>query len=203
LADLYANFAELKSAVSYDTDYEIRTGVTNSRVLFCSPHAGGIETGCSELITQSARGEHSYYMFEGTRGSNNSELHITSTNFDEPTLMGMLENYDIIVSYHGYSDSINNTMIGGLDSELRDRIEAELTKAGFNCQQLQAGGSISGSEPDNLVNKGRRGMGVQLELSTTERASFFGTNTAKGRRTTQNQRLLDYTNAIRRAINYS
>lgn len=203
MADLYANFQALKSATQYDVDWEIRKAETGSRVLFCSPHAGGIETGCSELITESARGEHSYYMFEGVRGSNNGDLHITSTNFDEPTLMAMLPNYDIVVSYHGYGATEQNTLIGGLDQELRDKIEYELKQAGFNAQQLSSGGAISGSEPDNLVNKGRRGMGVQLEISTGERASFFTTNTAVGRRQTQNQRLQDYVNAVRKAIGLS
>jgi phage replication-related protein YjqB (UPF0714/DUF867 family) len=53
-------------------------------VAVIAPHGGGIEPGTSELATAIAGDDFSLYLFEGLKSAGNGELHITSTNFDEP-----------------------------------------------------------------------------------------------------------------------
>ncbi|WP_179883900.1 poly-gamma-glutamate hydrolase family protein [Priestia megaterium] len=203
MADTYPNFEALQAVEQYDTDYSIIYGLRPSSVLFATPHGGGIETGASELAIESAGENHSYYCFEGRKASGNTTLHITSTNFDEPNLMRMIPKFDYVVTYHGYGDSaVAHTKIGGADNELKERAKTALTNAGFSCEILPYTDPIAGVEPDNLVNKGRRGMGLQLELSTLMRTSLFDVNTAVGRRTTQNATFKAYVKAILSCIPY-
>jgi phage replication-related protein YjqB (UPF0714/DUF867 family) len=203
MADLYKNFEELRQALSYIGDYHILIGVEKSPVLFTAIHGGGIETGCSELALLSGiRGKHSYYAFEGWKSSGNGDLHITSTNFDEPNGLNMVAQSEITVSYHGYGDSTNkNTKVGGLDRELRQRIYDNLIKAGFTAEILPDSDPISGTDDGNITNNNKRGMGVQLELSTAQRNAFFGTNTRAERRNTVTAEFDNYVKAVLTAIN--
>ena len=43
------------------------------------------------------------FTFEGLMPKHNERLHITSTVFDEPTLLKMLDHSDETISIHGYS----------------------------------------------------------------------------------------------------
>lgn len=204
MADTYPNFEALQAVEVYETDYSIIYGVRPSNVLFATPHGGGIETGASELCIESAGENFSYYCFEGRKASGNTTLHITSTNFDEPTLLRLLPKHDYVITYHGYGDSVNaHTKIGGADNELKERCKTALQNAGFSCEILPHTDSIAGAEPENIVNKGRLDAGLQLELSTLMRSSMFDVNTAVGRRTTQNATFRAYVKAILSCIPYS
>jgi phage replication-related protein YjqB (UPF0714/DUF867 family) len=201
MADTYANFEALRAVEKYETDYSIIFAERPSNVLFMTPHGGGIETGCTELAMESAGENHSYYCFEGRKASGNTVLHITSTNFNEPTLLRMAPKYDYVISYHGYGDSVNShTLIGGLDHDLKQRAYTALTLAGFSCEILPDIDPISGVDPLNVTNQGRREAGLQLEMSTLQRQSLFGTNTAEGRKTTQNALFKAYVKAITSCI---
>lgn len=201
MADLYANFGELRRAYKYRSDFALKLKKGSSGIIYFTPHGGGIETGCSELSEFSADPTDSYYMFEAKLSSGNGDLHITSTHYDEPNARRLVAQHDIAVSYHGYYDTaIKNTKIGGLDSELRNLIGEEFTSAGIAWEQEPEGSNIAGAEPDNIVNITRRGAGVQLEISTLQRSSFFGTNTAAGRRNTKNAEFDAYVAAVKRAV---
>lgn len=201
MADTYPNFAALAAARRYRSDYSLSMKKGKSGIVYFTPHGGGIETGCSELAEFSAGPDDSYYLFEAKLASGNSVLHITSTNFDEPNARRFIPQHDIAVSYHGYSDSaVKNTKIGGLDAQLRQFVGEEFTAAGIAWEQEPEGSNIAGAEPDNIVNVTRRGKGVQLEISTLQRTSFFGTNTGAGRRTTTNDEFWNYVNAVKRAV---
>ena len=57
-----------------------------------APHGGSIEQGTTELTKALAdKGNYDYYSFEGIRPKNNSELHVTSTHYDDPTLNQMIK----------------------------------------------------------------------------------------------------------------
>jgi phage replication-related protein YjqB (UPF0714/DUF867 family) len=201
MADTYANFEALKAVEKYETDYSIIFADRPSNVLFMTPHGGGIETGCTELAMASAGENHAFYCFEGRKASGNTVLHITSTNFNEPNFLRMVPKYDYVVSYHGYGDTVNShTLIGGLDLELKQRAYTALTLAGFSCEILPEADPISGMDPMNATNGGRRGAGLQLEMSTLQRQSLFDDNTASGRKTTQNALFKAYVNAITSCI---
>lgn len=203
MADTYADSYELMKNRKYETEFSIKMRKRGeSGVIYFTPHGGGVESGCSELSEFSADPEDSYYCFEGRLGSGNSVLHVTSTHFNEPNARRLVAEHDIAVSYHGYADSTNkNTKIGGLDSALRNMIGEEFTAAGIAWEQEPEGSNIAGAEPDNIINVTKRGMGVQLEISTAQRNAFFGTNTAAGRRNTTNAEFSAYIGAVKKAIN--
>jgi len=201
MADLYANFGELRKAYKMRTQFDLRLKKGSSGIIYLTPHGGGIETGCSELSEFSADATDSYFIFDAKLSTGNSDMHITSTHFDEPNARNLVAQHDIAVSYHGYSDSsVKNTKVGGLDEQLRNLIGEEFTAAGIPWEQEPFESSIAGAEPDNICNVTRRGMGVQLEMSTLQRTSFFGTNTAAQRRNTILPEFTNYMNAVKRAV---
>jgi phage replication-related protein YjqB (UPF0714/DUF867 family) len=202
VTDLYANFEELREANVYGEDYHLLVSLRNSPIAYVAPHGGGIEGGCTELTIFSAGSAHSYYCFEGWMPSGNSDLHITSTHFNEPNGLHLVGKSDYTVSYHGYYDSTNkNTKVGGLDLQLKHMIYDNLLSAGFNAEIEPDDSPITGLNPDNIVNGNRRGLGVQLELSTAQRNAFFDTNTRAERRNTTNAEFHSYVEAVTSAVN--
>lgn len=59
--------------------------------------------------------------------------------------------------------------MGGLDNELEAELGAAMTKAGLEC--YLDGHEFPGTHPNNVCNRGCRGVGVQLELSAALRES--------------------------------
>ncbi|MCM3155611.1 poly-gamma-glutamate hydrolase family protein [Priestia megaterium] len=204
MADLFANYAELAAAKVEGQDYQVSYEDNGSDMLLFSPHAGGIEIGSSELIhaISQDRPEWNWYLFEGLQSSNNSELHITSTNFDEPRALNMMSKASRSVTIHGKAGDLPDTAIGGLDAPLRNTLWKKLEERGFTV--VRASGGIAGLEPDNIVNRNLRGHGVQLELSTAQRKAFFKDNDwSKAKRTDPanwTQTLHDYKQAIIDAV---
>ena len=195
--DKYANFKELQADTIAEVDYHIEGTIRNSNVLMMTPHGGGIESGVSEVVWFAANGLFSEYVFEGWRTSNNAELHIKSTNFDEPICLSMVQKSEHIVAYHGYHDSVKkHTLIGGRDMNAKESAYKALTAAGFSAEILTNGTYLAGSDRENICNKGIRGMGIQLELSTAQRLAFFGTNTRSKRRHTTLPEFHRYVDAI-------
>ena len=199
--DIYVNFAALVAAKKYNTDYHILTGVRSPKILYTAIHGGGIETGTTELAMVSAGTKDSYYCFEGFMPSGNADLHITSTHFDEPNGVKMVRASDYTIAYHGYLDTgYKNTKIGGLDIELKNVVLAKLRAAGFNCEIESSNSVIPGLEPNNITNTNKRSGGLQLEISTLQLNSFFGTNTRADRRKTTNAEFHAYVQAIQDAV---
>lgn len=194
--DIYMNFAELKADTVAEVDYHIEATKRNSNIIMMTPHGGGIEVGTSELVLFAANGIHSEYAFEGWRTSNNRELHITSTNFDEPICLDMVAGSEHVIAFHGYADTVKHTLIGGRDTAAKQRCYDHLTAAGFSCEIVPVGGYLAGTDPENICNKGTTGMGLQLELSTAQRNAFFGTNTRAERRNTTLPEFHNYVDAI-------
>ncbi|MFE7821392.1 poly-gamma-glutamate hydrolase family protein [Priestia megaterium] len=201
MSDKYKNFEELSEAEEYGVDYRIRFANRPSNIITMAIHGGGIETGTSEVAIGIAGDITSLYLFEGMKSSGNGDLHITSTNFDEPTALEMVSKADYAYSIHGYADSINkNTKIGGADKELKQKVYESLIAHGFSAEILEEGTALAGSDEENICNKTTRGMGVQLEISTAQRNVFFGKNTAADRQNTQTQEFYNYTQAIKNTI---
>jgi phage replication-related protein YjqB (UPF0714/DUF867 family) len=175
MADLYANFAALAAATVKGVDWRLDIRKQRSSAISIAIHGGGIEIGTTELASGvAAFCRHNFYSFEALRPSNNGELHITSTNFDEPTALDMVGNSNYCFSFHGMADitpGVPQTYVGGLDTVNRDAVIAALTAAGFNASTGTS--ELDGSDPTNITNKNRRLAGVQLELSTQQRTNFF------------------------------
>lgn len=183
MADLYGSYAELAAAEEEGVDYRILSssppGATWASIAI---HGGGIEAGSGEIAEAvAAGGLMRYYQFDGMKPSGNQDLHVTSTNFDEPTALALVGGARRCLSFHGYTGTagVAETAIGGLDAEMVARVRARLEAAGFRV--ITAPSEIAGTNPDNICNKTSTGAGVQLEMSRALRESFFTNFTRSGR----------------------
>ncbi|MFK7678717.1 poly-gamma-glutamate hydrolase family protein [Bacillus sp. Wb] len=198
MADTYKNYAELSASETKGVDYQISYFSKPSNKIIMAIHGGGIETGTSELTRDIAGTLHSYYLFEGLKSSGNGDLHITSTNFDEPNALRMVAEASYCLTLHGYAHSIKkHTLIGGADHNVKLQVYNKLIAAGFSAELLDEADRLSGSDPENIVNKTKRWMGVQLELSTAQRNAFFSKNTLADRKNTQTAEFYKYTQVLK------
>ncbi|MFF1600826.1 poly-gamma-glutamate hydrolase family protein [Streptomyces mirabilis] len=173
MGDLYQSYGELTGGQIEGIDYQ-RTWRTSdvSTLLHLAIHGGGIETGTTELADAAAADIHDFYTLDAFKpAGTNADLHITSTRYDEPQALAMAAAATHIVSWHGASGATAFTYLGGRDSNLRDQIGQCLRDAGFTVQLATE--ELNGNDPTNICNKNQRSMGVQLELSTTQRTAFF------------------------------
>ncbi|UQZ46192.1 poly-gamma-glutamate hydrolase family protein [Bacillus sp. PK3-037] len=199
--DIYQNFEELKNHED-PSDYNIATKETGSSVLVVAIHGGGIEGGTSELARELSK-EYSMYLFEGLKTSGNSVLHITSTHFDEPQALKLVASHEYVISLHGYAGEDQLIQIGGTDRSRAAELVSKLQKAGFPAQLLGTDHPHAGVSPNNIANKSKTGLSIQLEMSTGFRESLFGIFSLKSRSVTQNERFYDFTEVMTHFIENS
>ena len=95
----------------------------DNNILLTAIHGGGIEPGTTELARRVSNvGKYNFYSFEGLRKHNNDQLHVTSTNYDEPKLINMLEKSNETISIHGSSGDDPIVYIGGKDTKWQKRL---------------------------------------------------------------------------------
>lgn len=172
MADKYPSMTALEADTIRGVDWDIITVDNHNSVLISGIHGGGIEVGVSESATLVREmGDYDLFLFEGLRSANNSELHVTSTNYDEPTMVSMVTDRKQHVAIHGAAGDTAIINVGGLDIALRNTIWEELVKRGLNAKI--APNAIVGEEVDNVSNRNRRGGCCQLELTSQQRKDFF------------------------------
>lgn len=171
LAKNFRSFADLSASYDEGADYLIiRMPRPGSAVGIVAPHGGRIEAHTSEIATAIAGADFSLFVLEGTRSNGNyAALHLTSHYFDEPSCLELLVTCDDVVAIHGCRVDGEVVLVGGLDNELAAELGAAMTKAGLVC--YLDGHEFPGTHPNNICNRGRRGVGVQLELSASFRKS--------------------------------
>lgn len=180
--DVYTNFSELSTAEREGIDFFVRVlPRQNARTVVLAPHGGGIEPGTSEVASKIAGDELSLALFEGTKSRGNARLHITSTHFDEPRCLDLVQAADYVVTIHGEGSEESVCLLGGRDTKLGERIHAALERHGYDARS-QENPELQGIAATNICNRGRGGAGVQLELSAGLRRTFFESLTAAGRR---------------------
>lgn len=180
--DVYANFAELNAAEREGVDFCVRVVRRgNACTVILAPHGGGIEPGTSEVASKIADDDLSLAMFEGDKSTGNARLHITSTNFDEPRCLELVQAADYVVAIHGEASEEPLVFLGGKDTKLGAQIRIALESHGYNVKAHENQG-LQGIATANICNRGRRGAGVQLELTVALRKTFFESLTVKGRR---------------------
>lgn len=174
--DLYLSFEELSEN---ETLYGINSANKSSNVSVIAIHGGGIEVGSDELAFRlSELGNYNYYAFLGNKPTGqNSTLHITSANFDEPIALNIVTNSDIVISIHGFNSTDKFTYLGGLDIALGNLIKQSLEASGFTVST----GAYPGIENTNICNRGKLNKGVQLELSTALRSEMLSNATVLNR----------------------
>ena len=179
--DKYSNFNQLLSSERKDIDFRRRIKQRNSGWLIIAPHGGGIEPGTSELAIAIARFNHSLYMFEGIKKSDNKILHIPSTQFDDPQLLKLLKSSNGTIAIHGCSGNEQIAYVGGLQDDTRDKIIARLSENGINAT-ISSNPSLQGRDMTNICNRNSTGKGVQIELTEGLRSAMFVSLTRAGRK---------------------
>ena len=187
--DYYRSMTDLLKDTQEGKDWTKENTNRHSNVLIFAPHGGNIEKGTTELTKAIAnKGNYDYYAFNGTRNKNNSQLHVTSTNYNDLDLINRNYNKDVSISVHGagQSQGKNTVLIGGRDEKLIQLISKELSTFKFNVQRSL--GHLAGIDTNNVVNYNKKGQGVQLELTPDLRKSFFsnGDDSSKARKNEKN-----------------
>ena len=198
MKDKYANFVELSKNEKQGKDFLIRCQQRASNTAVIAPHGGGIERGTSELAEAIAGDDLSFYVFEGIKKTNNRDLHITSTNFDEPQCLACVRAADLVVAVHGEESKEEFVLLGGLDKARIQLLRNTLQRNGF-CVETEGRPGLQALHQKNICNQGRQRAGLQMELSAGLRQGFFESLTRVGRQT-QKQRFFDFVDAVRAAI---
>jgi phage replication-related protein YjqB (UPF0714/DUF867 family) len=168
----YSSYGELRRCERHGVDYRIHTRNGGSGIAVIAPHGGGIEPGTMETAAEVAGSEHAFYCFEGLKTRGNSDLHIPSIRFDEPTLLNTVRNAELVIAIHGCRSKDGAVYIGGLHCDLKQRIYSALISAGFTAKQSLKP-LLQGKSAQNICNMGKTGAGVQLELSRGLRRQMF------------------------------
>lgn len=195
MKDRYDSFAALSAAESeYRIIYEEKKG---SECIVLAPHGGRIEPGVSELV-RAFSDQSSIYLFEGTKQCNNRFLHLTSTRFDEPLALEKVTAHHYALAFHGYHDlKTANTLVGGADLEKARRICDLLREAGFGAELTDMNDRLAGVNPGNIVNRTKRKMGLQLEVSTAQRNALFSNFGCRGETYTPTDLFFRYVEAVK------
>ncbi|MBF7084590.1 poly-gamma-glutamate hydrolase family protein [Desulfallas sp. Bu1-1] len=171
VADKYRSFQELSQQEVLGRDYTILFSNEDSPVLIIAPHGGKIEPGTTELARAVAGDEWGFYSFYGIKILNtHRELHITSTNFDEPIALSMVVSSTRTVAIHGCKEDSGKIYLGGLDAELKEYIRRVLVAGGFAVSEHP---KFPGTSRANICNRNRLGKGVQLEVAAGLRKLMF------------------------------
>jgi phage replication-related protein YjqB (UPF0714/DUF867 family) len=168
--DRYRSFAEL--AAAEPQAFEIVSEPRGSDYLVAAVHAGQIETGTGEVASAIAGTDISHYRFEGRKAQRNATLHLTSTRFDEPVALTMAAAAATVVSVHGCQGVQRFSYIGGLDEARLEDIISALHGAGFRAGP-NPDPRLAGRDRRNICNRGRSGMGVQIEIMRAERSRLL------------------------------
>ena len=165
----YRCYADLTRAQVEGADFNICVQrQPESAVAILAPHGGAIEAGTSEIARAVAGSEFNLYLFEGIRPSGNyAALHLTSHCFDEPRCLALLSACDHVVTIHGCRGDTPRALLGGLDLGLRKLISDAIAAVGIEAHLL--GHPYRAVHPRNICNRGRRGAGVQIELTSALR----------------------------------
>ena len=197
--DVYRNFAELSKAEREDIDFRISAvKQEGSSTVIVAPHGGAIEPGTSEVAKKVANNDLSLAIFEGIKPKDNKHLHITSTNFDEPRCVELVKKSDTVVAIHGEGSNELSVFLGGRDYDLGVQLKTALDRYGY-AVKTHGNPDLHGLAAENICNRGRYGAGVQLELSSGLRQTFFQSLTDKGRKKPTNE-LVRFAAAVREGL---
>ncbi|MDR6226707.1 poly-gamma-glutamate hydrolase family protein [Desmospora profundinema] len=200
MGDRYRNYQELSGREREGVDYRVETVIHGERFFaLAAIHGGGIERGTSELAEAVAGKEWNLYRFEGMKPpGENRNLHLTSTRFDEPRLADVLCLSRRVVGIHGARGEDPVCFIGGRDLESAEAIASQLRAWGMAVRWAPS--SMAGTHRRNICNRGQDEIGVQLELTTSLRRSFFHDFSHRGRRETATPAFYRFAGGLRRAL---
>jgi len=182
MADKYPDFDTLSRHETAGVDYRVLLRRSRPSFAVVAPHGGGIEPGTSEIAEAIASDAHSFYAFEGVKSEGNTDLHITSTRFDEPLCLALIGRANVVLTLHGeHSTAGQVVFVGGQDEALGGLIGASLGDRGFDVRR-HTDPDLQGLDCWNICNRGLSRKGVQLELSQALRRTMFRSLSREGRR---------------------
>jgi len=180
MPDPYDSFYDLEAAEKEGLDYSLDLLDRETDIVVIAPHGGGIEQGTSEIAQAVAGEELSLYCFNGMKRTANERLHITSTQFDEPRGLDLIEGSKIAVAIHGLKGKEQAIYVGGLHQGLKTKLLEALTSGEFETREGR--GRHAGMYRSNVCNRGSAGRGVQLEITRGLRCAAFQGLDRRGRR---------------------
>jgi phage replication-related protein YjqB (UPF0714/DUF867 family) len=186
MPDKYFDFDHLSRNETSGIDYAISVRRFSDAYAIVAPHGGGIEPGTSEIADAIAGGEFCFYAFDGLKTLGNTDLHITSTRFDELMCLTLILASDVVLTIHGEDSDADGkpVFIGGRDAELGECLGAALAANGFDVRR-HSDPLLQGLDPENLCNRGGKSRsGVQFELSRKLRETMFQSLSREGRKHT-------------------
>lgn len=198
MADKYCSFSELAENAKRGRDFRVRFRKRNGATVVIAPHGGGIEPGTSEIADAIAAEDLSFYAFEGIKSRGNGQLHVTSTGFDEPRCMALVEASPRAISIHGENSQRRVVFVGGRDGRMLNRLRASLTQRGFSVENPRSA-RLQGLDQANICNRAISRAGVQLELSNGLRRSFFRSLSKDGRQS-KTGRFREFVTVVREVI---
>jgi phage replication-related protein YjqB (UPF0714/DUF867 family) len=198
MEDRYGNMSELFAATREHREFRLHHRAGRSGVAIVAPHGGIMEPGTFEIADAIAGARHGFYCFEALVDG----LHVTSHRFDDPTCLRLVRAADHVITVHGCLDKNPHrtesdapdlsVAIGGLDRAFGALMREEIELAGFAIGHRP---ELAGVHPLNICNRGRRGQGVQLELTRSLRDALVAT-----RPTGDGSLFSTFTDAVERAI---
>jgi len=164
-AEHYRGYADLANAQVEGTDYKVHVHpVEHSSVAAIAPHGGSIEQYTSDIALAVAGQDFNLYLFEGIRRFGNyAALHLTSHRFDEPRCLSLLAECDHVVAVHGCGGETQQVLVGGRDESLKAAVAHAISGLGIDTQVQNH--RFPATDPMNICNRGRSGVGVQIELT--------------------------------------
>lgn len=123
----YQNFSELSKYEAIGVDYRIGIQDVGSKISIFAIHGGLIEPTTTEIAKAIARDEFNYYLFEGIKTDGNWDLHISSSQFDEPHALRLTEKSKTCVSIHGFKEKSKKLVcLGGMNERLKELISRRI-----------------------------------------------------------------------------
>jgi phage replication-related protein YjqB (UPF0714/DUF867 family) len=172
-SDRYASYMELLRHEVENVDFIVRTFDREPTGVLVI-HGGAIEFGTSEIGMALMGEDWSGYFFEGLKFSNNRDLHITATRFDEPRADDFVARQHRCVSVHGFTDNVSSLVcLGGRDTALIEKLQ--MTAPGSHVFRVESCPRFAAMSGRNIVNRcGQESKaGLQLELSAKLRRELL------------------------------
>lgn len=87
----------------------------------------------------------------------------------------------MVLAIHGERSLQDSVFVGGRHPDFAEILRDELGPAGFRVEEHQ-NARLQGRDPRNICNRGRSGIGMQLELARGLRQTLFASLNAAGLR---------------------
>jgi phage replication-related protein YjqB (UPF0714/DUF867 family) len=191
-----------------------------TRTTIIAPHGGGIEFGTSELclavagyhpatleVTPPGGVPYDYWMFEGIRSSDNSQLHVTSTHCDDGVALSLCAGSLNVLAQHGCTtkqagldENAQAVLVGGRNALLKRALLLEFSEKEIWAIDAIDHGAINGDDQTNIANRTLLGMGGHLEITGPLRLAMFDKNTREDRKNTTTCVFWRFVEACRNAI---